>query len=175
MKKRLVISLGILSLLAFAAFPFVSGAGETAAQEDIAKHPACPYCGMDRQKFAHSRVYLVYDDGSTIGTCALHCAAIDLSINIDKTPKAIMVGDFNTKELIDAEKAVWVLGGSKMGVMTKRAKWAFVSQQGADDFIKQNGGEIVVFEQAVKAAYEDMYQDTRMIREKRKMKRMKKD
>lgn len=36
-----------------------------------------------------------------------------------------MVGDYNTKRLIDAEKAVWVIGGGKQGVMTKRAKWAF--------------------------------------------------
>jgi len=35
-----------------------------------------------------------------------------------------MVGDFGTKKLIDAEKALWVLGGSKPGVMTKRGKWA---------------------------------------------------
>jgi copper chaperone NosL len=175
MKKLLGIWLGISLLTGLASFPFILGAGVAFAQEDIAKHAACPYCGMDRQKFAHSRVFVTYDDGSTLGTCSIHCAAIDLAINIDKTPKAIMVGDFNTKELIDAEKAVWVMGGSKMGVMTKRAKWAFGSQDSADDFIKQNGGEIVVFEQAIKAAYENMYQDTRMIREKRKMKRMKKD
>jgi copper chaperone NosL len=175
MKKLLAICLGLSLVVGLAAFPHILGAGVALAQEDIAKHAACPYCGMDRQKFAHSRVLVVYDDGSSVGTCSIHCAAIDLAINIDKTPKSIMVGDFNTKELIDAEKAVWVIGGSKMGVMTKRAKWAFGGQAGADEFIKQNGGEIAAFEQAIKDAYEDMYQDTRMIREKRKMKRMKKE
>ena len=95
------------------------------AQDDIKKHPSCKYCGMDREKFAHSRIYIEYDDGTTEGTCSVHCAAIDLALNIDKTPKAIWVGDYNTKKLIDAEKAFWVIGGSKTGVMTKRAKWAF--------------------------------------------------
>jgi multiple sugar transport system permease protein len=31
-------------------------------------------------------------------------------LNIDKTPKTIYVGDHNTKTLIDAEKAIWIIG-----------------------------------------------------------------
>jgi copper chaperone NosL len=142
------------------------------AQDDIQKHPACKYCGMDRAKFAHSRVFIQHDDGTTEGTCSIHCAAVDLAVNIDKTPKAIMVGDFNTKNLIDVEKAFWVVGGSKMGVMTKRAKWAFAKQEDADRFVKENGGVMSTFEEAMKGAYEDMYADTKMIREKRKMAKM---
>ena len=128
---------------------------------------------MDREKFAHSRIYIEYDDGTTEGTCSVHCAAIDLALNIDKTPKAIWVGDYNTKKLIDAEKAFWVIGGSKTGVMTKRAKWAFGKKEDAEKPISENGGNLAVFDEALKSAYEDMYQDTKMIREKRKMKKMK--
>ncbi len=36
-------------------------------------------------------------------------------------------------------------------------------------FIKENGGELITFEEAIKAAYEYMYQDTKMIRKKRKI------
>ena len=143
------------------------------AQDDIKKHPSCKYCGMDREKFAHSRIYIEYDDGTTEGTCSVHCAAINLALNIDKTPKAIWVGDYNTKKLIDAEKAFWVIGGSKTGVMTKRAKWAFGKKEDAEKLISENGGNLAVFDEALKSAYEDMYQDTKMIREKRKMKKMK--
>jgi copper chaperone NosL len=139
------------------------------AQPDIAASPSCQYCGMDRAKFASSRVYIQYDDGSAFGACSLHCAALDLAIKIEKTQKSIQVADYNTKELIDAESAVWVLGGSKMGVMTKRAKWAFGKKEDAEAFVKANGGTICALEDAMKASYEDMYQDTRMIREKRKM------
>ena len=134
--------------------------------------PACPFCGMDRQKFAHSRVFIQYDDGSVLGACSLHCAAADLAVHLDKTPVSIRVGDYNQKNLIDAEGAVWVMGGNKMGVMTKRAKWAFERQQDADQFIKAEGGEVVSFDKAIRAAYEDMYEDTKMIRERRKAKRM---
>ena len=142
------------------------------AQEDTQKHPSCKYCGMNRQQFAHSRIFIEYDDASTVGTCSIHCAAVDLAINIDKTPKALQVGDYNSKVLIDAERASWVIGGSKMGVMTKRAKWAFEKKEDAEKFIKENGGETATFDVAMKAAYEDMYTDTKMIRERRKMKKM---
>lgn len=147
--------------------------GMTVAQEDVAKCPDCPYCGMDRAKFAHSRVYMEYDDGTTVGTCALHCAAIDMALKIDKTPKSIMVGDFNSKKLIDAEKSFWVIGGDKMGVMTTRAKWAFEKEEDADQFIKEFGGKLSTFDDAVQAAFEDMHNDLKMIRQKRQMRRMK--
>ena len=163
-------------VLIFSMMVFVfTGFSMAFAQDDIAKHPACPLCGMNRAKFAHSRVLIEYDDGSTYGACSMHCAAIDMVVNIDKAPQAVMVGDFNTKQLIDAEKAVWVIGGNKMGVMTKRAKWAFADETAAQSFIAQNGGNLADFEEAIKATFEDMYQDTKMIREKRKMKKMKKE
>jgi nitrous oxide reductase accessory protein NosL len=135
---------------------------------DVKDGPSCKYCGMDRAKFASSRMVVEYDDGSKLSACSLHCVAVDLANQIDKTPATIKVADVNTQALVDAEKAVWVLGGSKPGVMTKRAKWAFAEKAAADAFVKESGGTIVSFEDAVKAAYEDMYQDSRMIREKRK-------
>jgi nitrous oxide reductase accessory protein NosL len=141
--------------------------------EDLSSHSSCPFCGMDRKKFSHSRVFIVFDDGTKSGTCSIHCAAIELALNIDKTPKEIWVGDFDTRQLVDAEKAYWVIGGDKPGVMTKRAKWAFETREKADAFIKSSGGKISVMDEAFKAAFEDMYEDTRMIIERRKMKRMK--
>ena len=158
MKRRTVLTVALCLLLTAYAF----------AEEDITKHKACKYCGMDREKFAHSRMLIEYEDGMAVGTCSIHCAAIDLATNIDKTPKVIWVGDYQTKELVDAEKAVWVIGGSKMGVMTKNAKWAFGKTEEANAFVTANGGNISTFDQAMKAAYEDMYADTKMIREKRK-------
>lgn len=138
------------------------------AQEDVAKYKTCKYCGMDREKFAHSRMLIEYEDGSLVGTCSIHCAAIDLATSIDKTPKVIWVGDYLSKQLVDGEKAVWVIGGNKIGVMTKNAKWAFGKDEDAKAFIAAEGGNLATFDQAMKAAYEDMYTDTKMIREKRK-------
>jgi nitrous oxide reductase accessory protein NosL len=99
----------------------------------------------------------------------MHCAAVELAVTLDKTPKARWVADYSSKKLIDAEKASWVIGGSTPGVMTKQAKWAFENKADADKFIQENGGKLGAFDDAIKASYEDMNQDTKMIKEKRKM------
>lgn len=160
----------LLVLIALYLLPAISPP-PALAQEDTEKIPSCPFCGMDRNKFAHSRVYMTYQDGSAFGSCSIHCAAIEFSLNIDKTPLSIQVGDFNNKKLIDAQTAFWVLNGDLPGVMTRRAKWAFESKPAAQEFIHQHGGEHANFEQILKATYEDMYADTLMIREKRKQRR----
>ncbi len=89
---------------------------------DIKTHPECKYCGMNRQQFAHSRALVEYDDGTAVGTCSVHCLSIDLALSTGKTPKAIMAGDYYSKKLVDAERAFWVLGGKKAGVMSIEGK-----------------------------------------------------
>ncbi len=162
-----------LSLVILAVTLLLFAGGFAFAQTDVEKHKACNYCGMDRGQFAHSRMLITYGDGSEVAVCSLHCAAVESAVNLDKTPKSIQVADFGTKNLIDAEKAFWVIGGTKPGVMSKRAKWAFANKADAEGFIKSNGGQLAGFDEAMKAAYEDMYADTKMIRDKRKMMKMK--
>jgi nitrous oxide reductase accessory protein NosL len=58
--------------------------------------------------------------------------------------------------------------------MTKRAKWAFGEKGAAEAFVKENQGKVATFDEAMKATYEDMNEDTKMIRERRKMSQMKK-
>jgi copper chaperone NosL len=162
---------GILSVLLIACVLSIGGVafGSADIQADIQKDPSCKYCGMERAQFAHSRMVVEYEDGTSLGTCSIHCLAIDLIVNMDKTPRALKVGDYTSKKLIDAEKAFWVIGGNKPGVMTKRAKWAFENKADAEKFIAENGGMLSTFDEAMKATFEDMYADTQMIREKRKM------
>jgi copper chaperone NosL len=165
MKK---LATGILALILALSLFAMAQAGD-----DDKTIASCKYCGMDRAKFSHSRMFIEYTDGTVVGTCSLHCAAIDLALNIDKTPRAIMVGDYASRTLIEAERASWVIGGSAMGVMTKNAKWAFANQGDAAKFVNQNGGVFATYDEAMKAAYGDMYADTKMIRDKRKMVRAK--
>jgi len=94
----------ILVLLAAASLIFMTG-GFLFAHDDTKAHPSCVYCGMDRAQFVQSRMLIEYDDNTTVPFCSIHCAAVDLALKIDKTPKSIMVGDYATRELIDAEKA----------------------------------------------------------------------
>ncbi len=153
---------------------FMTSAALCVAQQvadDIQKHPVCSYCNMDRQQYAHSRFLVEYDDGTAFGGCSLHCAAVDMALHTDKTPKTFQVGDYATKKLINAETAAWVIGGKKPGVMTMRAKWAFEKKDDAEKFVTENGGAVGDFDQAMKASFEDMYSDTQKIREKRKVKK----
>jgi nitrous oxide reductase accessory protein NosL len=94
-------------------------------------------------------------------------------LSLDKSPKSIQVADYNTRKLIDAEKASWVIGGKKPGVMTKVAKWAFEKPEDAMAFVKENEGKVATFDDVVRATFEDMYSDIKMIRAKKaKMKEM---
>lgn len=162
-----------LSLMFFVLTIFLLPPAATAGDDDIADHPHCPICGMDRHQFAHSRMLIHYTDGSQFGACSLHCAALELAYRPGKIPEKIEVADLNSHRLIDAETATWVIGGNKRGVMTANAKWAFASPEDAKRFVAEQGGHIADFETAMAAAYTGMYQDTQMIREKRRqMKQM---
>ncbi|ACH40577.1 NosL family protein [Citrifermentans bemidjiense Bem] len=141
-----------------------------AAPPDLDKYRTCNYCGMDRSKYGHSRMLIEYDDGTSVAACSLHCAAVDLAVNIDRTASHIYVGDYGSRKLIDAETASWVIGGSRPGVMSANAKWAFETKEGAAGFIKEHGGTLSTFDDSVSAAYLDMYKDTKAIRERHKAK-----
>jgi len=129
------------------------------AQDDVAAMPSCPHCGMDREKFATSRMVVEYDDASAVGTCSIRCAALDLAVSLDKTPKAVKVADMTSKKLVDADKAFWVVSAGKPGVMTRNAKWAFADKAEAEAWAKQNSGTVVSFDEAMRSSYLDMHED----------------
>ena len=144
------------------------------AVDDIKEIPACQYCGMDRDQFGQTRMLIEYEGGSKIGVCSIHDAAVDLAQSISKTISRIMTADYNSRKLIDAEKAAWVLGGDIPGVMAKKSRVAFGDKSDALAFQKEHGGDIADFDQAIDDTYGEMWNDIKMIREKRaKMKKMK--
>ncbi len=129
------------------------------AHEDTRTHASCKYCNMNREAFDHSRMLIEYSDGTSVGTCSIHCSAVDLIENRANIPCRIMVGDYGSKKLIDATAAFWVIGGDKPGVMTDTAKWAFEKQSEAEEFVKKHGGKRAAFQEALRAAYEGLYED----------------
>lgn len=145
--KKLMMFLIICMLFAYAT---AGGAGTVESPR------ACKQCGMDRTVFDQSRMLIVYADGTTAGVCSIHCAAADMKQNKDKQVKSLMVADYTTKDLTDARAATWVVGGRKEGVMTSVAKWAFAREEDAQKFVQENGGKIVPFDQAMKAAEEEI-------------------
>jgi len=125
------------------------------AHDDIEKPKSCQQCGMDRIAYAHSRMLIVFADGTRVGTCSLNCTANELKEHQGKKVESLQVADYDFKKLIDARKATWVIGGSKPGVMTSTPKWAFASKEGAQRFITANGGKLAVFDEALAMEQED--------------------
>jgi copper chaperone NosL len=162
----------LISCCVLTAISLFLGSALWALDNDVKDIPACKYCGMNRETFAHSRMLIEYDDGTIVGTCSLHCVSVDLALNLDKAPKTIRVGDYGQKGLINAETATWIIGGKRPGVMTRNAKWAFADKADAEKFRQENDGRIAGFDEALEAAYKDLGDDTRMIRERRKMRKM---
>jgi copper chaperone NosL len=142
-----------------------------ANENDIAKFAKCPYCGMDRKQFHHSRMLVQYSDDMPDGVCSLHCASLSLSLNVDREPKAIWVADnasaAELKPLVEVDKAHFLVGSSMKGVMTKRSKVAYTSADAAKAAQAANGGEVMNFDAALLAAYTDMANDVSMIRKMR--------
>jgi len=136
----------VLTLLALSAF----------AETDIDQHRDCKQCGMDRKAYGYSRMLIIYQDGGKTGLCSLHCAVTELDTHKERPVASILVADRDTRVLIDAGKAVWVMGGKKRGVMTQRPKWAFGAEAAARSFITGNGGTIVSWDEAQAAAREEV-------------------
>lgn len=155
----------------FAAILLIQLWGSAAHAEDA----VCRYCGMKRSQYSHSWVIITHADGSKEMVCSVHCAAIDMALHTDKQVSHITVADYNTHRQISAETAFWVIGGDRAGVMTARAKWAFKNKTDAEQFIKDHGGKLADFDAVIKAAFEDMFQDTLMIQKKRRMLNLRKN
>lgn len=139
--------------------------------DELAKYPKCPYCGMDRTQWHHSRHLVHYDDDLADGTCSIHCLVISLMLNLDRGPKAIFAADFGSSEepkpLVPVDGAVYLIGSGLKGTMSATSKMVFASQAAAEDAKAEHGGELGSFEDALRQTHLDMARDTVMIRKRR--------
>lgn len=147
-------------------------------ENELRKYPKCPYCGMDRVQWSHSRHLVHYDDGLVDGTCSLHCLAISLSINMDRGPAAIYAADFGSdaevRALIPVDEAFYLIGSKLKGTMSRISKMAFASEAAAKAAQAEHGGELAGFDGALRATYLGMAHDTILIRKRRAERRAKK-
>ncbi|MEG3638019.1 nitrous oxide reductase accessory protein NosL [Magnetococcus sp. PR-3] len=139
--------------------------------DDITKYPRCPYCGMSRHMWNHSRHLIHYSDGLADGTCSLHCASVSLSLNLDRVPKAIYAADFGAKgkmkPLINIDHAFYLIGSQLRGTMSTTSKMAFQNETSANRAHENYGGKLAKFNEALTQSYLDMANDTIMIRKRR--------
>lgn len=125
--------------------------------DDTAEMRLCDNCGMDRKAYGYSRMLIRFADGSQVGTCSLNCTVIKLDEQKGRPVQALLVADRGTRRLTDARTAHWTMGGNKRGVMTTRPKWCFAKKSDAEAFVKEQGGALVGWETALRAAREDAY------------------
>ncbi|MEZ5713993.1 MAG: nitrous oxide reductase accessory protein NosL [Paracoccaceae bacterium] len=138
--------------------------------DELAKYPRCPYCGMMRKQWSHTRHLIVYENDTVDGTCSLHCAGISLALNMDAGPKAIYAGDAgaegDVKPLADTAAMTYVIDPGKPGTMTAVSKWAYADEAAAKAAAGPEA-RLVGFDEALTDAYLGMAQDTIRIRKRR--------
>lgn len=109
----------------------------------------CGLCGMDRVRFARSRMLIEREDGSLTGTCSLHCALEALTGPQESPVRVLWVADrAHPERLVKAGTCTWVIGGDLPGVMAGTATWAFGEASEARAFVSRHGGRVADYEAA---------------------------
>ncbi len=184
MKKVLLTLLAIGTMFAFANAEEVKSAAPTEKPKKMTKmfqtvpmdkatilqegktKMFCPECGMTLPMFYKTN-HAATVDGKVKQYCSLYCIVEDTKKGSKLTD--IKVVDVNSLKFIDADKAFYVVGSSKKGTMTMVSKYAFASKVNAEAFAKENGGEVVDYAGAYKAAETDFDKDSKMVSKKQGM------
>ncbi len=196
MNRRDMLKTGLMATVATGALPLAARAADKScptdgtpaqfvpknpkdadpATDDLKKYPKCPYCGMDRTKWNHSRHLVQYSNDVADGTCSIHCLALSLALNIDAEPVMIWAADFGAdseiKPLVEVNEATYLVGSSLPGTMTDNSKMAFADKAIADKVMDEKGGKTMGFHDALEVAYNGMWKNTVRTR-KRRAERMK--
>jgi nitrous oxide reductase accessory protein NosL len=143
-------------LVAFSLLLISATACLAAAKAKVESPADCQNCGMNRTSFGYSRMIVSYRDGSSTGTCSINCVAVDMRKSRGKEAASFQVADYKSRNLVDARSAVWVIGGSRKGVMTPVAKWAFAEKSDAEKFIRENGGKLATFDDVLQAVSREL-------------------
>lgn len=122
---------------------------------EYSKHVRCDNCGMDRNKWARTR-YSFDSPHGEFHTCSIHCLAV-LSIKLKTVPRNVKAAEyFHPENMLDAEKAFYVIGSSAPGTMTMSSKIAFSSREEAEAYSREQGGRTAGFDGAMNAAMNEI-------------------
>lgn len=152
-----------LSLLLYLAFPLKRA---ISAEDLNIEHPInnppeytdkkkCDNCGMDRNKWARTRHGFQNPEGKFY-TCSIHCVAA-LSMKLKEEPANVKAAEyFHPENMLDAKKAVYIMGSALPGTMTKISKVALASEEEAEKIIGKYGGTVLSFEKALSEAKKEI-------------------
>jgi nitrous oxide reductase accessory protein NosL len=118
--------------------------------QNFTEHKRCDNCGMDLNKWARTRHEFRTATGS-FHTCSLTCCVI-LSWKRKEEGRSFRVAEYlRPEKMVDADKAVYVMGSSAPGTMTALSKIAFGDKKEAVAFARRYGGGIVKLKDALDA------------------------
>lgn len=162
MNDRSFSSVSLTMYFVLICFVFLFTAGNAFGEELKIEHPfknpkrytdraKCDNCGMDRNKWARTRHEFQTSKGKHY-TCSIHCVSV-ISSRYKVEPKEVMVAEYlNPGNMLQAEKAFYVVGSSAPGTMTAKSKIAFASKEEAGKFSERYGGKISDFADALAEA-----------------------
>lgn len=117
----------------------------------------CDNCGMDRNKFARTRHEFQNAKGK-FHTCSIFCVAV-LTMKTQAKPEQVRVAEyFHPEKMLDADKAVYLIGSTAPGTMTLKSKIAFASRAEAEKFAADYGGQIGGFDVALSESDKEIHQ-----------------
>ena len=144
-------------------FPFGKGLfAEKPGVEHPIKNPhmysdkqRCDHCGMGRNNWARTRHEFQNSKGRFY-VCSIYCTAA-LSIKMKEEPENVKVAEyFQPEGMLDADKAVYVIGSAASGTMTRTSKIAFASGEEAKKYIFKYGGTVSGFKAALSEAKKEV-------------------
>ena len=153
MRRGITILLGTLFLLSVPTLNASSFSKKATLEPVLVNHGehknSCVNCGMSLKMFYKTSHIATFADGSKKQYCSIACLSSDLK---EHKATKIEVVDAHTQKVIDAKKAYYVIDSDVKGTMSRRSKLAFATHQDAEAFMKEHGGKIIDFQQALKAA-----------------------
>jgi nitrous oxide reductase accessory protein NosL len=120
-----------------------------AIAEKSSGRQSCDVCGMYIDQFHDTSTQLTLKNGKSLETCGVACML--RLINDKGGPDAfssIVVRDWNTKAIIQAAEAIYVIGSRIIPDMMPNII-AFANREDAETFRTKEGGEILNFTQAL--------------------------
>ena len=108
---------------------------------------SCPICNMYIKKFYKTSHAVVYNNGKKEHFCSITCLVKEMKKR--KDIKMIYAVDASTNKLINAKKAIYVIGSKISSTMGKTSRFAFASKSSAKAFQKRYGGKIGNFSEAL--------------------------
>jgi nitrous oxide reductase accessory protein NosL len=114
----------------------------------------CAVCGMYLDQYQSTVHVIVFKDGTRQETCSIACAA-KIYAKEHSRVKTILVADFPSHAMIDAEHAVYLEGSDVPGVMSYTSRIAFRTRGEAERFREKHGGIIVTFKHALRHQLEE--------------------